>query len=312
MSGPSFIAPPLATGLEVIDAGAVLTFIKYTRLVLPLDGFVFWVRADLQSPVTQEFEFSGSLHYTTTTNQQEDESFGLNKIIFTTTNEITDLNEVSSTVMYLGLIDNIRFAFSRRDAFYRQSGLFHYGGDAVYPAMASQIIDTVQQLNDRSLVVSNSLPLWLALALPTPYPWLGGVGFPLFPSYLVEDNFVPPYASVHIEPDSTEGLQMAPYLDRDFSHWQLVREHVRITFYGLRHEAVLDFIDYVSLTSRDTDNIGIFNIPVPRDEKYYQAELGVLAIKKTVEFDITYNQQLARNAARQLILHCVPTYSPTA
>lgn len=211
--------------------------------------------------------------------------------------------------MYLGQIDLIRFSFSRRDAFYRQSGLCHYGGDAIYPAMATQIIDSLAQFDQRSVVVSNSLPLWLALTQPTGLPWLKGVGFPLFPSFLVEDNILPPYASVHIFPESTQGMQLSPFLDKTLSHWQLCKERIRVTFFGLRHQQIMDFLDYVTLHSQDMDTFGIYNMPVPRDEKYYQAEIGVLAMKKTMEFEITYNQQLARNVARQLILSCVPTYS---
>lgn len=92
MSGTSQIAGPLAAGLEVIDDGQVITFVKYNRFVLPLDGFIFWVRADLTTPYAQEFQFSGSVHYSTSVSEAEDESYGLNKVIFTTTNEITDLN----------------------------------------------------------------------------------------------------------------------------------------------------------------------------------------------------------------------------
>jgi len=39
------------------------------------------------------------------------------------------------------------------------------------------------------------------------------------------------------------------------------------------------------------------NIPVPRDDKRTQAELGVLAIRKTIEFDVNYYQARVRDAA---------------
>jgi hypothetical protein len=38
-----------------------------------------------------------------------------------------------------------------------------------------------------------------------------------------------------------------------------------------------------------------------RDEKRTQPELGILAMKKTIEFDVSYYQARANNVARQLL-----------
>ncbi len=41
------IAAALAGGVETLSLQQEITFTQYVRLVLPLDGFVFWVRSDL-------------------------------------------------------------------------------------------------------------------------------------------------------------------------------------------------------------------------------------------------------------------------
>src|SRR5215813_1107836 len=44
------LAAGLATGVEVLSLDQQITFTKYVKVVLPIDGFVFWVRADLVGP----------------------------------------------------------------------------------------------------------------------------------------------------------------------------------------------------------------------------------------------------------------------
>ena len=309
-----------AAGMATISQEATVTFTEYVRVTLPLDGSAFWVRNDLLSPTalynaglyngSAPFNASqtivtpapsqtvkGSLHYTTVNNQDEAEGFSINRIIFTTTDEVELLNEVNPTTLYIGVVGGIRFAFSRRTMLYRQAGLFHYQGDALYPAQASQIIDHPDQLNTRQ-VVSNSLPFWLTL----------NAFCPMYPSYLIPDDIVPPYCAVHIEPGLTKALQSAPYIDQTGSHWQLTQDHVRLTFYGLRNFNALAFQDYMFQYTLDTDNMGLMGSPVMRDEKRTQAEMNILAQKKTFEMDVSYYQFNAEAVARQLILSCIPTY----
>ena len=40
---------PLDSGLETISNSQTVTFVQYVKLILPLDGYVFWVRSDLVS-----------------------------------------------------------------------------------------------------------------------------------------------------------------------------------------------------------------------------------------------------------------------
>ncbi len=329
----------LAEGLGAIDRAQQITFVSYTRQVLPLDGFVFWLRAG-------EIQIEGSLHYAVDKRQNEDETLAINRVIFTTTEEVQAFNLISPTTIFVAqlmggtsslgqyLADNdsaglpiFRAAFSRRDAFYKSAGLYHYVGDAVYPALASQLIDDGEALAATTLVVSNSLPAWLSLSSYKP-AWLAQPNptITLFPSFAVPDNIAPPYGVVHIDPARTEGLQSAPssvVLPASgigalqigvsgvgtLTHSRLAVDRVRVTLYSVQNAAALTFVDLVDQYSLDTDAIGIMNIPVVRDEKRTQAEIGVLAMKKTVEWEVSYNQSQMTGIATQLITSAAATFT---
>ncbi len=250
----------------------------------------------------------GSLHYATDSRQEEAESYGANRVVFTALSPVNDLNELGPDEMYIGTFQGLRFAFSSRGMFYRQADLQHYVGYAVYADMETQVIDNVAQLDTRSVIVSNSLPIWLSLNGYAPFY---GIGNPvtLYPSFLLPNNLRPPFGAVHIGPD-TAAIGGAPRLDRTLSHTQLVTERVRVTLWGMRNFNALDFLDCVCQFSLDHDTLGIMNQPVPRDEKRTQNELDTIAQKKTIEFQVNYYQSTARNIARQLILSAIPTFIP--
>lgn len=318
---PGQLQTALDAGLTNLDRAEPVLFTKYVRLVLPADGFVFWVRANLvsrtalynsglmgavepnsnevQAPVTQEVQ--GSFHVSVEKDQREDETISVNTCLFSTTTEIQAFNEISQGVIYIGVFQGIRFAFSRRGNFYQQAGVYHYLGDAVYPAFESQIIDgpgfdTVHR------VVSNSLPLWLALMQSGPiYPLL-----PAYPAFLVPTNAVPPYAAIHVQ--ATKPLQAFPAKDALGGSQQLVTDHVQITLYGVRNDAAIDLQNAVNDYSVATDNLGVMNLPVWTDDYRTQAELGIIAQKKTINYDVSYYQSRADTVARQLILSAVPTF----
>lgn len=324
------MAATLQTGMRVLDENQTITFVRYVRLVLPIDGSVFWVRSNLASlssllnaaalnevplntpPVAGEevsFVANGSLHYMTQANQNEADSATLNRVVFTSEVPIENFNEVGPSIMYLGEWQGVRFSFAMRENFYEQAKLWHYVGDAVFATQESQIIDTLQEFDGRQ-VVSNSLPLWLDLANPyIPVIGLGGLPWPIFPAFLVPSNLPPPFVAVHIFPESTQAISSAPILNSTLSHSQLVREKVRLTTYGLRNAEVLDLCDYVQWQFRNSARMGIMNSPVPRDEHQGQVELGVLAQKKTIEYEVNYLQATARDLARQLILSAFVTYT---
>lgn len=303
----------LDAGLDVVDLNQTVTWTQYRRVVLPADGFVFWVRAVILSPGAQvnsfvvnsvtpnqapasipapTFEAQGSLHHTTINRQDADESFSVNRMIFTSKTPVNDLNEIAPDTLYLATTNGQRFAFSSRSMWYRQAGLYHYSGDAVYPALETQIIDYPNQLNQRDVVVSNSLPIWLGL----------NQFFPIYPSFLVPDNIRPPYASVHIGEDDTYPMQSAAMHDSTGTRWQLARDVVRVTTYGVRNDTVMDWLDAVNLyTLGNPDVLGIMNSPVPRDAKRGQTEISTLAQKKVITFEANYYQSRVRTLARQLI-----------
>ena len=362
----------LDAGLDSLDLDQVVTFVQYQRVVLPLDGFVFWLNTGL----TQSF--MGSLHYSTNLQQDLDETAAINSVLFSAKEPVRDLEEVAPDQLWVATKDSLRFAFARRAPFYEQAGIYHYTGEAVNPSMQTQLVDDPAAFDDVSPVVSNSLPFWLALVPPytvdplttallsypsadpgngTPYwnhrvlcrwpgappavsvltahllnytygpntggmpfwdggvfsiawprvapsvfPGLEGIGFTLFPSFLVPNNLPPPYGVVHIDGDTIEALQAAPQVDPMSTQWQLAKERVEVTLYGVRSDGAHDFISYVSWYSLISDTFGLMNVPVVQDQQRTQVELGVLGMKKKITFEIDYLQSRARAIARQLIL----------
>jgi hypothetical protein len=134
-------------------------------------------------------------------------------------------------------------------------------------------------------------------------------GIPIYPSFLVPANIAPPYGVVHIEPGRTVAMQAAPRLNSTVSHFQLAMDHVRVTLYGYTNAQALDWADTVNQYSFDTDAFGVMNMPLMRDEKRQQQEISALAMKKTIEFDVSYYQTRINDLARQLILSCVTQYT---
>jgi hypothetical protein len=64
----------------------------------------------------------------------------------------------------------------------------------------------------------------------------------------------------------------------------------------------------VNQFSVDTDALGIMSMPIMRDEKRGQMELQAIAMKKTIEFDVSYYQTRINDIARQLVESCVVQY----
>jgi len=293
----------LESGLTMLSASQTLTFTKYVKRILPLDGYVFWLAGE-------QITAQGSLHYATDLAVNEDETITINNIVFTTTQPITELNTINQQIIWIASYDGLRFAFSQRGMFYEQAGLYHYGGHAVYSALASQLVDNLYTFTPDDLIVSNSLPAWLAIQSYSPI-WLqpSNPGIMLYPSFLVPSNIYPPYGVVHIEPGETRAIQAAPYLSSNVSHYQLATDRVRVTLYGYNNQAALDFVDTVNQYSLDTDVIGIMNMPMMRDEKRAQPELQAIAMKKTIDFDVSYYQTRINDLARQLIEQAFVQYT---
>jgi len=335
------LASGLAQGVNTISENQTVNFTLYVKLILPLDGYVFWVNASLltDSAIYNAAQYNrllynkdpapmpakqvvaqGSLHYASEVNQLEDRQAVFNDIIFTSLQPITDFNEINPSLMYVGNYEGMQFAFNTRANFYKAADLYHYRGHSLYSIMDTQLIDSMTDFDTESVIVSNSLPIWLTL----------NQYFDMYPSYLVGQNIPPPYASVDIVSSQTSALGQFPIIRNEIpkvgSHSaiagyaiagdaitgttvlstqstisQLVHDTVKITIYGIRNQEALNFANYVFQYSMNTDNIGVMNMPVIQDEKVTQSDFGIIAMKKTITFEISYYQSTVNNIALQLI-----------
>lgn len=296
---PSQLAATLRDGLENLDLNQEITFQAYTRVVLPVDGYVFW------SPTT-ELVVKGSLHYAQEMEQNEDELLGLANLTFTSESKVTDFTNAPINTLYVARQGDFRYAFSQQQGFYSQAGLWHYFGRSVYPALASQLLDRPDSIDPKRAVTSNSLALWLSLnTWSSPFNDGLRTGITLYPSFLTEPNLVPPYGAVHIE--DTYPLQATPWIDSNRDHYQLVADRVRITLYGLQNDEAMDFVDSINSYSVLSENFGIMNMPIVKDGKRPQPELQAIAMQKVVEYEVSYYQTRTTQLARQLILSAQPT-----
>ncbi|WP_158781589.1 hypothetical protein [Pantoea sp. BAV 3049] len=293
----------LTQGLDDLSQYQIVTFTKYLRQVLPLDGFVFWVKASIVSddpdPEPDTVEVKGYLHLTTESIQDDEQLYDRNVVTLTAQSDIDPFNDIGPDVLYIGEFYGIQFSFSRRTGLNEPARLYHYTGEAVYPHMRSQIINSADDIDLSDVVVSGSLPIWLGL----------NEYMPMFPAMLSTQNLSPPYATVKCS--NTAPVAGAFYLDEQQNQYQLVCEDVTISVTGLRNSAIEDFLLAVQqYTLSDTAEMGVMNIPVVQDERVTQNELNILAMRKTIKFKINYYQQRMRNVARQLITSAIPAIYP--
>lgn len=295
----SQLAAGLASGVNTLSYDQSVVFTQYNKVVSPIDGTIFWVNSAVTNggvPITATVK--GSLHYSSDNNQSETAENVKNYVLFTALSEVRDFNEQLPTQMYIGTFQGMRVAFSKRGYFYKQADLYHYKGFALYSTMTTQVVETAADL---SVVVSNSLPLWLSL----------NTYFPVYPSMLIPFNAQPPYAAVHIEPGKTQTIAMAPRMNKTSIISVLAKDEVKITMYGVRNDMALDYQEYLYQNSLNTDNFGLMSPAVLRDEKVNQSEFNILAVCKTLTLEVSYYQSRVQNVARKLILqaHCAVTLS---
>ncbi|MHB8372264.1 MAG: hypothetical protein ACYDBI_06095 [Thermoplasmataceae archaeon] len=301
----------LKAGLQQLSRNQAVSFQKYTKTILPADGYVFWVASG------SSVSFTGSLHVASDRVQEEDQTIGINSFIFTSENEITELNDIDPVTMWVGTwatpnSATLQIAFSRRGPYYQAADIWHYSGFAVYPALSSQLVNAISDLPAEP-IVSNSLPIWLALQS------LGVSTVTAYPSFLVAENIAPPYVSVHIDPEQTDSVQgfpvysfvnppSGPALGNMISN-QLMTDRVRLTFYGLTNQQAIQYYASLISYSRNTDAFGFMNSPAIRDGKRSQVEIRAIAMKKTLDLDISYYQTTADALAKRLIKAAAATIS---
>lgn len=321
----------LTAATETLSVQQTVTFVQYIKYVSPIDGLTYWVESGTISTLLAAFPnavegnqampntapgyaavtltVKGSLHFMTEFKQEEDAQYGKNRVVFTSEEQISDFNVVGPTTIYIASLDGFLYAFSAKKNFYAQSGLYHYFGDAVYPFMLSQIVTSLALVNN--LVVSNSLPFWLANRTV--------LGATIYPSFQALPNAALPYITVHIGETDTTALQPVPVIMNTFStdaagnllyplqpsgsgHWQLYQDKVRLTLWGFSNNAAMTFLDaLIGVFSGGGSPGGLSGFPSLSDAKKTQNELQILGQKKVVTLSVSYYQQNAYLQAIKLI-----------
>jgi hypothetical protein len=249
----------------------------------------------------------GSFHYDSSVDQREDAVVDVNSVIFTSLSEIQAFNLVGPDFLYIGYYNGLAFAFSSRGRLYEQADLYHYLGKALYSVNITQLINDASDFNP-TLVVSNSLPIWLNMPnYVPPYPTFT-CPIPLYPSYLVDDNLPPPFGSIHVE--STTSLSVGSLYNPRMSSSQLCRDEVVVHLYGCDNLMAQDFLAFVEQYSYDWMTIGFANCPAIRDEKHPQPEFKILSQRKCINFEVNYLQSASRDIARQFIEHVKVQFLP--
>jgi hypothetical protein len=302
-AAPSQLQAVLDAGVDQISNDQTVTFQQYTKSTIPTDGYVFWIATGYS------VQFAGSLHVLSERRQEEDQTLAANQFVFTAEEEVSQLNAIAPDTLWVGAwgVDGttLQVAFSATGMNYQQAGLWHYRGFAVYPALASQLITNAGDL-PAGPIVSNSLPIWLSQNSLAP----------VYPSFLVPDNIVPPYITAHIDPNSTVALQSFPLFDwsgrsnpntdpsplYEVPSWQLMRDTVRLTMYGFTNQQAIQFYASLMDYSANTDDFGFCNSPSIVDDKRTQVEIAAIAMKKTMVIQASYYQGTADAIARRLIL----------
>lgn len=289
----------LKGGLDDISYNEDVIFHEYRRKVLPLDGFLFWVKTYVSRTV------SGSLHVSTHSQSTEIENYDLSQLVFSTTENIHTFHSTQADRVWVGHVGPIRFLIGAQKNTFKEAGLFHYSAETIPPSHRPQFIETEAELDGYTPVVGTSLPLFLSLPTDTTpalnwCPWPKDV--PVFPSFSAPDNQEPPYIIVHNDPHKVQSAGMGAVDPLTGDTHQILQEHVRLTLVGLPHTQAANVRDYIlHWALLHSDVLGIVNTPVLTDEKRALNEASALAMIKTLELDVMYSQNTVRHTALKLI-----------
>ena len=91
----------LKGGLDTLSLNQRIDFTLYRRFVLPLDGYVYWVK-DATAPV---LSIMGSLHYNSDISQQGDNTQATTRVVFSSQEEVRDFTEVAPDTCYFGFFE---------------------------------------------------------------------------------------------------------------------------------------------------------------------------------------------------------------
>ena len=287
----------LGVGIGTLSQHQVITFVAYQRVILPVDGYVFWVKNPSIAPIS----VSGSFHYQTDQKQQLDKTIAYQNVIFTTQTQIADFDEIQPNEIWIGVFGDLQFSFSSHGNYYEQANLWHYRGQAVYPEMRTQVIDSIEDM-PYDPIVSNSLPIWLALGTPQ---------MPVYPSFLVPENISPPYVVAHIGREDTTALQPIQLLTPDLMLYQQVKDRVKLIVYGMNNQTALNFVQSIYQYCEFNPIFGFLQGGITvSDGKHIQSEINAIAQQKEIVLEISYCQQAVYTAAIQYILKALITFTP--
>lgn len=287
----------LQAGVDTISEGDQFTFTLYKRLILPADGYVFWCLASAITPPIVDKPLTitapGSLHVSQQIEQNLDSTVARQRVLFTAESQVLELSDVAADELYFMMLPNGSLAaFSSQNMRYETADLWHYHGVAVLPYEATQIIAAPADVLTSSTIVSNSLPIWMAMST---------VDLPIYPADLSPLNLTPPYITADIT--ETQGLTMAPLYDSLDGQAQLCKETVTFTLWGCRNDQALDFQKAILDNSMPDDaDYGTMTPLVPVDLKKIQPEFAIIAQQKAMAVDVNYFQQRTRALSRKLIL----------
>ena len=274
----------LQDGLKLLSNQQSISFARYTRTILPADGFIFWMNTG------NSFMVNGSFHYATNNEQNDVQTVGKNSVVFTTTEEIDDFNNIGEGDLFIGSIDNIQFGFTQRGKFYKASNLYHYTGNSINPVMRSQIIDDLSTF-DNSKICNDSLSIFMML----------NQFCPVYPAFRVDQNIRPPYAVVDVQ--ESIPLQQFETEDYNSNRSQWTQDTVKVTLFGMNNNLALDYIWYIKTVGLNNSDFGVMNAPIAKKIDIPQSDLNVTANAKEIIFDVNYYQNRTLNIARAFIEH---------
>jgi hypothetical protein len=293
----------LGAGIAQISASQSVVFQRYERVILPYDGFVFWVRADLVNSNcgALSMRVDGSLHISVDQQMRSTENISVQGVIFTTMHEVSSLAEIDDKTLWIGTIDGTRFSFTKRGKFIASAGVYHYYGDAIYPIMESQVIDDLSKIPTKR-IMSNGIPFFLSAFA------LGYTGTaPIYPSHLSPTNIAPPYVSV--SSNNTRSVLNTYHVNQNGDIDNLVFETIVVTIYGNGNDEAFKFLHGMRDYRVDTEAFGVLNNPTIVDAFKPQSDLNVIAQKKTITFEINYRQSALAIENRKIISECIANIS---
>lgn len=339
-SGSSDKAAGLIGAIGVLSGEQTFTFELYKRVVLPMDGFVFWIKASelstyvgrndvgalysqtsfartafdalqKQADPTPEqlqrykFSINGSLHISQEVFQEPDATYVNQDVSFTTKVQTVNFDSIASNELYiLSIPDGYPDKLPLRIAFGRQRNRYTLAGLWHYTGKVINSIQATQVVDN----ANNINPDEVIVSNSMPY-WLGmsTATIPVYPAFLSPKNLTPPYITVDVQ--STDAIQAIPLVADQYNQAQLVTDTIEFTMYGLNNSAALDF-QIAVIENSEYGEYGIQNMPVPIDEKITQSEFQVIAQKKVMKLQAAYYQYRAREYARRLITEAFIALTP--